>query len=75
MNVHCAIRRISRIAALSAGAILVPAALDAGCIESYDPVNRIETYTCCGETACCTTRWQGTTLIQNTCRPPAPAQT
>lgn len=75
MNVHHPLRRTSRILAWSAGVVLVPAALDADCNQSYNPVTGIEIYTCCGPTACCTTRWQGTTLLENTCKPPPPQQT
>ena len=59
--------RAWKILGVFAGTLLIPAALDAECWDTYNPVTGVETYTCCGPTTCCTTKWKGTTLIDNTC--------
>lgn len=61
------LRRTATYLSLAGGAALIPSALDAACNMSTNPVTGNETITCCGATACCTTVWNGTTLVKKTC--------
>jgi hypothetical protein len=64
--------RRAAAAALMSGATMLPSALDASCSEKL--VNSsdhgwVQEITCCGSTTCCTTTWNGSTLVDQVCRP------
>lgn len=67
MNIHHLIQSAARIVAVSTSAILIPAALEAACNISINPINQQETYLCCGPTACCETVWDDTKLLVKRC--------
>lgn len=55
--------------ALLAMATMIPQALEAACINKYNPITGIQTITCCGDVKCCTTTWHGSELIELVCDP------
>lgn len=46
---------------------LTPQALQAACLNHTNPVTGIQSITCCGATACCTSYWRGTELLELVC--------
>jgi hypothetical protein len=67
MAVRQPLPRGLKILAVAASTVMIPSVLDAECWSTYNPVTGLETYTCCGPTTCCTTKWKGSTLVDNTC--------
>lgn len=69
MNGHRLVRRFASAALLAGSALVVPAALEAACQmqEYWTTGGYRERITCCGETACCTTIWSGSTLVSKSC--------
>ena len=72
MNAHRFVRRAAAAALMGGASIFLPSALEAACVEKLvntSEYGMVQEITCCGDTTCCSTQWQGSTLIDQFCRP------
>ena len=67
MNAHLLFKGVAGAAAIVLASTVMPEALRAACINQTNPITGIQTITCCGATACCTTTWRGSELIELVC--------
>jgi hypothetical protein len=72
MSAHRLIRRAAAALLMGAASILLPGALEAACITRLvdtSDFGMVQQITCCGDTTCCNTQWQGSTLVRQFCDP------
>jgi hypothetical protein len=69
MQSHLMLKRIAGSAAVLVASAMMPQALQAACINQYNPISGVQTITCCGEVKCCTTTWHGSELQSLVCFP------
>jgi hypothetical protein len=69
MNAHRLVRRIASTALLAGSTLMLPSILEAACQTQryWTSSGWREKVTCCGDDACCTTVWSGSTLVDQTC--------
>jgi len=71
MQLHRILRHATAAAMVIGTSLMTPALLEATCRIQYTDPSRtdIKSMTCCGSTSCCTTRWDGPTLVSTVCEP------
>lgn len=67
MNSQSLLRRIIGVTVAIVASTIAPEALKAACINQTNPITGIQTITCCGATACCTSTWRGSELLELIC--------
>jgi len=70
MNTRRLARRATATAAAAGLSLLLPQALSAACTKRLvnDPDHGwVQEITCCGDEACCSTRWKDTQLVSQIC--------
>lgn len=67
MQNHLMLKRIAGSTTVLLISAMMPQALQASCINQTNPSTGVQTITCCGATACCTTTWHGSEIISTVC--------